>query len=77
MHHERLNLPLEDLHACRGDYGTDIGNHDLAEDVADEPVVPLEASGCRVLHREAIVVIWTEGGRSIYCWNFDFSVLIP
>lgn len=61
VHHERLDLPLQDLHAGCGDHRADVGHHDLAEDVADEPVVPLEAGGRYVLHREAVVVVWTEG----------------
>lgn len=65
VHHERLDLPLEDLHAGRGDHRAHVGHHDLAEDVADEPVVPLEASSCCVLHRETVVVVWVEGGQKV------------
>lgn len=60
VHHERLDLPLEDLHAGCGDHRADVRHYDLTEDVADEPVVPLEASGCRVLHGKTVVVVWTE-----------------
>lgn len=60
MHHQRLDLPLQDLHAGGGDHRADVGHHDLAEDVANEPVVPLEARRCRVLHGKAVVVVWPE-----------------
>lgn len=50
VHHKRLDLPLKDLHAGCGDHRADIRHHNLTEDVTDEPVVPLEASGCRVFH---------------------------
>lgn len=63
VHHQRLDLPLEHLHAGRGDHRAHVGHHDLAEDVADEPVVPLEAGGCRVLDGKTVVVVWAEDGR--------------
>lgn len=60
VHHQRLDLPLQDLHAGGGDHRANVGHHNLAEDVADEPVVPLEAGRRRVLHGKAVVVVWAE-----------------
>lgn len=58
VHHEGLDLALEDLHACSGDDRAHIWHHNLTEDVTDEPVVPLEASGGRVLHGKPIVIVY-------------------
>lgn len=57
MHHQRLDLAFEDLHAGGGDDGAHVGHHALAEDLADQPVVALEASGGRVLYGKTVVVV--------------------
>lgn len=60
VHHKTLDLPLEDLHASSGDHRADIRHNNLAKNVTDKPMVPLEASSCCVLYWETIIVIWTE-----------------
>ena len=57
MHHEGLDLALQHLHASGGDHGADVRHHVLAQDVADQPVVPLESRRGGVLQGEAIVII--------------------
>lgn len=63
MNHQGLNLAFQDLHSGCGDHGADVGHHALAQDLADEPVVPLEPSRGRVLHGEPIVVICNRSWR--------------
>lgn len=60
MHHEGLDLSLEDLHAGCGDNRADVGDYDLTENVADEAVVPLEASSCWVFYWKTIIIVWRE-----------------
>lgn len=60
VHHQRLDLPLKDLHTGCGDHWPNIRHHNLTEDVADEPVVPLKASSCCMLHWKSIVIVWMQ-----------------
>lgn len=57
MHHEGLDLTFEDLHASGGNHRANIRHHNLAQDVADEPVVPLETSCRCMLHGETVVIV--------------------
>lgn len=50
VHHERLDLSLKDLHTSSRNHRADVRNNKLAEYVADEPVIPLEASSGCVLY---------------------------
>lgn len=58
MDHQGLDLPLEHLHPGCRDNRPNVGHHTLAEDLADEAVVPLETGRGCVLHWKAIVIIW-------------------
>lgn len=57
VHHQRLDLTFEDLHASGGHHRAHVGDHALAEDLADQPMVALEARGGRVLGGKAVVEI--------------------
>lgn len=61
MHHERLHLALEHLHACGGDHRPYVGDHAVAQDLADEAVVALETGSSRMLHGKAVVVVCKGG----------------
>lgn len=64
MHHKGLDLPFQDLHTGGSDDGAHVGDHALAQDLADQPVVALETGGSRVLHGESVVVIWEGEWKS-------------
>lgn len=60
VHHEGLDLAFEDLHASSGHHGANIRHHNLAQDVTDEPVVPLETSCRYMLHGEPVVIVYRD-----------------
>ena len=66
VHHERVDLLLEHLHACWRHNGADIGYGNGWEDVVDELVVALVTRSGHVLRCEAVVDVCNKQRHDVF-----------
>ncbi len=69
VHRQRMHLPLQDLHASCSHDRTDIGHHNVGEDLVHQSMIADVASVSYVLDRHAVVNVFFVFSRL----NFNSS----